>query len=130
MMKAMSHAAAMAALLYATAAAAETVSFKRDIVPVLKTRCATCHMTGKEAGNIALHPGAAYANLVGVKSTETNHLRVKSGAPAASYLMMKLDGTHLDAGGKGTRMPLGAPQLDAATRQRIRTWIAEGAKNN
>lgn len=112
------------------ALAAEPVSFQRDIVPLLRARCATCHMTGKEAGNIALHPGAAYASLVDVPSVSSKHLRVKPGAPEESYLMMKLDGTHLDAGGKGARMPMGAVPLDEKTRDRIRAWITEGARNN
>ena len=51
------------------------VSFSRDLVPVLRTNCATCHLTGSEAGNLALHPGAAYKNLVGVQSIESKWLR-------------------------------------------------------
>ncbi|MGK2286265.1 hypothetical protein [Pedomonas sp. V897] len=117
-------------LVPSVALAGEPVSFQRDIVPVLRTRCATCHMTGREAGNIALHPGAAYASLVNVSSVSSKHLRVKPGAPEDSYLMMKLDGTHLDAGGKGARMPMGAPPLDEKTREKIRNWIAEGAQDN
>lgn len=120
----------VAGLLASAEARAAPVSFSRDVVPVLKTRCATCHLTGREAGNIALHPGAAFANLVKVKSTETGLARVAPGAPDKSYLMMKLDGTHLTAGGKGSRMPLGAPPLDAVTRDKVRAWIAAGAPNN
>ena len=112
------------------ALAGETVSFQRDIVPTLRSRCATCHMTGREAGNIALHPGAAYSSLVGVDSVGSKHVRVKPCAPEESYLMMKLDGVHLDEGGKGARMPMGAPPLDEKTREKIRTWIAEGARDN
>jgi hypothetical protein len=120
------------ALLLATgsAAAGEAVSFKRDLVPVLRTQCATCHLTGQEAGNMKLHPGAAHASLVGVQSIESPLLRVKPGAPDDSYLMHKLEGTHLDAGGSGDRMPFGQPPLDEATRTRIRSWIAAGAENN
>lgn len=124
---------AAATLTAAPAARAQTaeVSFKADIAPVLKVRCATCHLTGKEAGNLALHPKAAYASLVGVASAGHARLsRVVPGNPEASYLLMKLDGTHLDNGGAGTRMPMGAPPLDPATRRHIRDWIAQGAKNN
>lgn len=106
------------------------VSFSRDIVPLLRRTCATCHVTGSEAGSIALHPGAAYKSLVGVPSAQSKWLRVKPNAPDESYLVMKLDGTHLDAGGTGARMPLGAPPLDDDTRRRIREWIAAGAPNN
>ena len=54
----------------ATPAAASDVSFSRDLVPVLKTSCANCHLTGTEAGNLALHPGAAYKSIVDVPSIE------------------------------------------------------------
>jgi hypothetical protein len=106
------------------------VSFSRDLVPVLRANCATCHLTGSEAGNLALHPGAAYKNLVGVQSIESKWLRVKPGAPDESYLLMKLDGTHLDAGGNGGRMPYNMEPLDAATRSKFRDWVAAGASEN
>lgn len=114
----------------AFAADAAAVSFSRDIAPVLKANCATCHLTGQEAGNMALYPSAAYASLVDVPSVESKLLRVKPGSPQQSYLMLKLDGNHLDAGGTGARMPLGQPPLDDATLDRIRAWIAEGAAKN
>lgn len=114
----------------ASAGAADEVSFSRDLVPVLRANCATCHLTGQEAGNMKLHPGAAYASLVGVPSVESKLKRVEAGAPERSYLMHKLDGTHLDAGGSGEQMPFGAPALDEATRQSVRAWIAAGAKND
>jgi hypothetical protein len=106
------------------------VSFSRDIVPVLRTQCATCHMTGKEAGSMALHPGAAYANLVNVKSPVVNLVRVVPGKPEKSYLIMKLNGTHLDQGGQGTRMPFGVPPLPKPVVDQITAWIKAGAKNN
>ena len=89
--------------------AQEPVSFARDIAPILKTQCATCHLTGQEAGGMALHPRKAYSSLVNVAAQESALLRVKPGAPEQSYLMLKLDGTHLDAGGQGARMPFGMP---------------------
>ncbi len=125
----------LAALLIASglnaAALADEVSFQKDIVPVLKTRCATCHLTGQEAGNMALHPRAAYANLVEVPSIEAaDMLRVKPGEPNQSYLLRKLEGTHLDAGGSGVQMPLGQAPLDAAMLAKFRAWIEAGAADN
>jgi len=118
-------------LVAARWASADTVSFKSDLVPILKTRCATCHLMGTEAGNIALHPGAAYANLVNVPSVEAPALmRVQPGEPQASYLMLKLEGTHLDKGGSGVRMPFDAPPLEDDTLAMFRAWIAAGAENN
>ena len=109
------------------ALAANDVSFARDIAPVLKARCASCHLTGQEEGNMALHPAAAYASLVNVPSVESDLLRVKPGTPTQSYLLLKLEGRHLDAGGTGARMPFGQAPLDDATIERIRVWIRDGA---
>jgi len=106
------------------------VSFKRDLVPLLRRSCATCHVTGTEPGNIALHPGAAYENLVESPSVQSKLLRVKPGAPAESYLLLKLEDTHLDAGGTGQRMPFGLAPLDASQIEMIREWIAAGAPDN
>ena len=111
-------------------APAAAVSFSRDIVPVLRTQCATCHMTGQEPGNMALHPGAAYATLVNVKSPVSGLVRVVPGKPEQSYLLMKLQGTHLDHGGKGVRMPFSLPPLPQKDIDRIAAWISQGAKNN
>jgi hypothetical protein len=108
----------------------KAVSFSETIAPVLKSRCAICHLTGQEAGNMALHPGAAYSSLVGIKSSETEFLRVMPGAPEQSYLLMKLKGTHLDHGGTGGRMPLGGAPLSPELIELISAWIAAGAENN
>lgn len=106
------------------------VRFAEDIVPILKQHCAVCHLTGKEQGGLALHPGVAYDNLVAVPSLQSRFPRVKPGEPMESYLLMKLDGTHLEAGGRGARMPFGAPQLAPDIRRRIGDWIAAGAPRN
>ena len=107
-----------------------SVSFSKDIKPVLKRKCAVCHLTGKEAGNLALHPRAAWKSLVEKSSGESDHLLVKSGEPDQSYLVMKLEGTHLDNGGSGAQMPFAAPPLAPETIDKIRNWIAEGARDN
>ena len=120
-----------AALLFAGAAsAAQPVSFSRDLVPVFRTSCAACHLTGQEGGKMKLFPAAAYASLVNVAATTSGLLRVKPGAPEQSYLLKKLDGTHLDAGGQGVQMPFGAAPLDPEILRKIREWIAAGAPNN
>lgn len=111
-------------------AAGEPVRFQADIAPVLKTRCAVCHLTGSEAGKLALHPKAARASLVGRKSGESSFLLVAPGKPDVSYLLMKLEGTHVARGGKGARMPFGQTPLDAATIAKMRAWIVAGAPDN
>jgi hypothetical protein len=111
-------------------AAAESTSFSRDVVPILRVRCATCHLTGAEAGKLALHPKAAHENLVNAPATVSGLIRVKPGAPDESYLVMKLEGAHLDKGGAGARMPFAAPPLRPEQIDLIRRWIAEGANDN
>jgi len=112
------------------AQAAEPVSFAKDIVPVLKSRCVMCHLTGQEPGNMKLAPKAAHAALVGVKATETALNRVEPGKPDQSYLVLKLEGTHVAAGGTGDRMPTGGAPLSAEQVATIRAWIEQGALNN
>lgn len=114
----------------AVACSGDAVSFERDIVPVLRDNCASCHLTGQEPGGMKLHPRGAYASLVDVPSAESPLARVKPGKPGESYLMHKLDGTHLDVGGQGERMPFGFPPLADEVRTRIRAWIAAGARKN
>lgn len=106
------------------------VSFANDVVPIMKSHCAVCHLTGEEAGKLDLTPARAYASTVGVLSIESKYRRVEPGFPQESYLLMKLENTHLDHGGKGSRMPYGAEPLDPGDIAKVRSWIAQGAKNN
>lgn len=110
---------------------APAVSFAADIAPLLKTRCAVCHLTGTEAGKLALHPKAARGSLVGRQSTESKLLLIAPGKPQASYMLMKIEGTHISTGkGSGARMPFGQAPLDAAAIDKVRRWIAAGAPDN
>lgn len=103
--------------------------FETEIAPILASSCATCHLTGQEAGNMSLVPAQALANLVDVPSKEAPGLvRVVPGNPDKSYLVMKLEGTQIAHGGTGAQMPFGAPPLSADKIAKIRQWIAEGAK--
>jgi len=122
--------AASIALLGAAPVSAKDVSFSADIVPVLKKRCAICHLTGQEAGHLALHPKAAFKNLVSHKSEESDWMLVQPKQPDKSYLVMKLEGTHLKSGGKGARMPFAQQPLDTETVALFRAWIKAGALNN
>ncbi len=109
---------------------AETVLFSKDIVPVLEARCASCHMTGEEPGNMALIADMAHASLLQLSQQVEDMMIVQPGDVAKSYLILKLEGTHLEAGGEGARMPLAAPPLTKAQVKQIQDWIANGAPNN
>lgn len=104
-------------------------NFQTEIAPILTTQCATCHLTGEEAGSMSLVPARAVAALVGVKAAEAPALtRVVAGDPDKSYLVMKLEGTQMQHGGTGAQMPFGAPPLTPDQIAKFRKWIAEGAK--
>lgn len=108
---------------------AAAVSYQGDIVPLIESQCATCHLTGEEAGGISLVGDVARDFLVGQPSQEAPAImRVVAGDPDASYLVMKLEGTHLAHGGSGAQMPFGAPPLPPEQIAKVRQWIAGGAK--
>lgn len=109
---------------------AETVLFEQSILPVLEARCASCHMTGDEPGNMALVADAAYPSLLQMSEQIEGMQIVEPGNPDQSYLMLKLKGKHLDAGGMGARMPLAAPPLTPEQIKQLRDWIEQGAAKN
>lgn len=110
-------------------AAATPVSYQADIVPLIESQCATCHLTGEEAGDISMVGDVARDFLVSKPSQEAPAImRVVAGNPDASYLVMKLEGTHLTHGGSGGQMPFGAPPLAPEQIAKVRQWIAAGAK--
>ena len=111
-------------------ATAEGVSFKQDVVPVLKSRCVVCHLPGGAQAGLVLHPRAAYDALVNKPSTESPLLLVAPGEPDKSYLLHKLMNTHLDVGGSGLQMPFGEIPLTSEEIAPVRQWITEGAANN
>lgn len=114
-------------LVLGPAAQAAPVDFTAEIVPLLGKRCVSCHLTGQEQGGLALHPKAAYASLVGVRSQQSDLMLVEPGDPSQSYLYRKLTNTHQAAGGEGEPMPMGAWPLETEALELIRRWISEGA---
>lgn len=109
------------------------VSFSEQIQPLLTDRCAFggCHASTSPAANQSLAEGLAYMNTVNVPSEELPSMdRVEPGDPDQSYLVHKVQGTHLDVGGSGLRMPRGLEPLSDDQITRIRTWIQQGARNN
>jgi hypothetical protein len=102
-----------------------TVSFAADLQPVFNATCTDCHGAGG-FGGLDLTATVAWANLLGVESTEyAPRQRVVSGNPEASVLYLKINGDP----SVGGRMPPGVP-LDADTIELFRVWIAQGALNN
>ena len=108
----------------------EEVSFQKDLMPILKRRCAACHITGDEPGKMALVPGKAYGFIVDVDAVAVSMKRIAPGDPQNSYLLHKIQGTHLDVGGSGARMPFHQGPLPNKDISNFRAWIEQGAKNN
>ncbi len=106
-----------------------SVRFSRDIQPILDENCVVCHMPGAAQAGLTLEAGASYKAIVSVASTESKLVRIDPGKPEQSYLLLKIAGLHIKAGGQGSQMPPGAP-LDKETIDVIRTWVLEGAQNN
>jgi len=91
-----------------------------------------CHQ-GQGAGQsgLSLEPRVSYGNLVGVPSTENaKQMRVKAGVPEQSYIIAKLTGTQVAAGGLGAQMPYQAAPLSQSHIDVISQWISQGALNN
>jgi hypothetical protein len=92
------------------------VGYVAEIAPIFAASCSgeLCHDTPRRS------------SLVGVASSECCDGRplVVPGDPSGSYLMSKLMGVGMCAGGT---MPAGAPLLPEAQIDLIRRWICEGA---
>jgi hypothetical protein len=89
-------------------------------------KCTFCHYDGSPTGLSVIDVFDAETGLVGVASTLSTKLRVKPGEPDESFLMEKIEGTP----SAGAAMPMHYPRLSAAELETLRTWIAEGARDN
>jgi hypothetical protein len=121
------------AVLASSAHAADTpVSFKDDVQPILNSQCVFCHVTGAENGGLNVGRREAYASLLSPSTEAPGMPRVTPGDPSKSYLVHKLKGTQLEAGGSGGRMPMYDPPkpFPAEHLETIERWIREGAQKN
>jgi mono/diheme cytochrome c family protein len=110
-------------------AAASGPSFAGDIQPIFDANCVTCHQAKGASGGLNLESGSAFKSIVLVKSGESPLLYVSPGKPEESYLIHKLEGTHIKVGGSGERMPL-AGSLEQPSVDAIRNWVKAGAPEN
>ena len=104
-------------------AAEEQVSFKEDILPLLKWRCAGCHEQGGEG---LVKSGVDLTSYEGVMKGTKFGKMVIPGDPDSSNLMRLLDWKV----SKEIRMPHSKKQLSSCDRNSVRAWIRQGAKNN
>ncbi len=111
---------------------AET-TLSADVQPILTANCALsgCHAGSDPQQGQNLSAGQTFSNVVNVASNELPTMdRVEPGRPDSSYLVHKIEGTHLQIGGSGDRMPLARSPLSQAEINVIRAWIQAGAMSN
>ncbi len=96
----------------------ESVSFAKDIAPILVQECSGCHLDAQR-----VRGGLNMSNFNVLLRGGDNGVMLNPNAAGESLLVKKLKGT-----GGGNRMPGGRPALAADVIAKFETWIAEGAK--
>ncbi len=97
---------------------AESVSFVKDVAPILAAKCVTCHGPEKSKGGYRLDTFEAL-----LKPGESEKKPVVETQPEQSHLLQLLITKDAD-----DRMPQKDDPLPAATVALIRRWIEEGVK--
>ena len=133
------------------------VSFSKDVLPVFNKSCGIGGQQCHGDPNVAKHTAQPYlgqspgtpvvatifAGIINQPAAEDVKMSlVVPGAPDKSYLVHKVDGDACQFAAEcnttsnplfkncGIQMPFQAGSLDVATRDTIRRWIAQGAKND
>lgn len=98
--------------------------YSDKVQPIFDVNCVVCHQDANPLGNLSLQRSSALTNTVKVNSDELPAMpRITPGNDATSYLMHKLLGTQVMAGGSGDRMPYGAAPLSDSDVATIKAWI-------
>jgi mono/diheme cytochrome c family protein len=99
-----------------------------EVQALFVEHCTRCHAGERAPRGQDLSPEQAWESIVDRPSEELPALmRVRPGRPDESYLYLKITDRHLDAGGRGRRMPLGQAPLPPAAIRTIERWILAGA---
>lgn len=97
-------------------------SYEAQAEPIVARKCIACHSNANSQAGLSFQRGSGYDLLVDVASTGVPDMpRVTPGDAAQSYLVHKLQGTHTEIGGSGTRMPPAG--LPAGEIESIIAWI-------
>ena len=111
----------------------DEVTLSGDVQPILSRSCVFtgCHVGTSPQEGLTLSSGQTLGNVVNVASRQLPTMnRVTPNQPDNSYLVHKVQGTHLAEGGSGNRMPEGLAPLPQAEIDLIRAWVQAGAKSN
>jgi hypothetical protein len=114
------------------------ITLSTNVQPVFTTNCALsgCHSGPSPMQGQNLSLDSTYKFVVNVAANEllggSGLKRVLPSRPDSSYLVHKIQGTHLFAPslGSGVQMPEAHPPLAKGTINLIRNWILQGARNN
>lgn len=94
-------------------------SFSNHVLPILTSKCASCHAGSSASGNYDL------TSYTGTFSPGSDSIaNVIAGQADSSVLYRRITGADQP------QMPIGAPPLDSIATGTIRNWIDRGAQNN
>lgn len=105
------------------APAADTVSYKEDVLPIFQKRCARCHGATDEEGEVVAEVSLIVIDYERLMMGSEFGPVVTAGDPVDSWLLEMITEGDMPPEGEGDKVP----EEEIAI---IRQWIAEGAKNN
>jgi hypothetical protein len=109
-------------------------TFSSTIRPILGTegkfggKCIHCHRAGGQRPNFS-DPFDSETGAVGVDAERSELKVIEPGDPDRSFLILKISSESLPPT-QGLPMPAHFPRLTAAEVDIVRTWIAEGARDD
>jgi hypothetical protein len=114
---------ACAAAAVLAACGPKELSYKRDVQPILAANCYECHSAGKPGTAATGFDMTTYEGLM--KGGKFGPF-VRPGDPLSSTLNMVVEGRT----DPSIRMPHNGKKLADRDIETLRTWVAQGAKNN
>ncbi|HEX5791278.1 MAG TPA: c-type cytochrome domain-containing protein, partial [Luteolibacter sp.] len=107
-------------LFAALPAAAGEIEFNRDIRPILTNHCTACHGGVKQAGEISF-----VIRDMALAKGKSGRPAIVPGKPEASELIARVTSTDPD---EVMPKPEHGPPLPPTDIEKLRQWIAQGAK--
>ena len=101
----------------------KSVSYSKDVQPILSKNCSECHAPGKPGFDASGLDTTRYGSLM--KGGKFGAL-VKPGDAFTSALNMLVEGRAHPS----IRMPHGKEKLAAADTETLKNWVNQGAKND
>ena len=102
---------------------ADTVSYKKDVLPIFQNRCARCHGAKDEEGEVVAEVSLILIEYKRLMLGSEFGPVITAGDPEDSWLLEMITEGDMPPEGEGDKVP----EEEIAV---IRQWITEGAKNN